>query len=169
MPTIEVVNVKKKNILEVIDTAKCPVPPLEVIKEPTIEVAETVEVEADVSRFYTVNAIALLKTALNDLGAYRIVKIIDDDVDYASSDNVTDAHKSFGITRHAVLAGDDVVVLTEGEMENPFWNWLDKPIFLGLNGMLTQTVPDVGFIARIASVLSPTKIYVQVHQCIIIG
>ena len=94
----------------------------------------------------------------------------DGKVYYASQQELTHMNKVLGITTGAVAMGANATIRAFGEMTEPSWNWtLDKPIFLGLNGLLTQTPPTTGFSLIIAFPTSATKIFVEIKDPILLG
>ena len=78
------------------------------------------------------------------LGGHRVVQTIANvGLMYASADQREDALRLVGVITSSVAAGEDVTVVTNGEVEEASWNWdTSKPVYLGLNGLLTQTVPE---------------------------
>lgn len=61
---------------------------------------------------------------------------------YASSDNLDHAPRVIGITTNAASINNEVLVLGIGEVTEPSWNWQPNlPIYLGLDGALTQEQP----------------------------
>lgn len=112
---------------------------------------------------------AVDRIAAQALGGHRVVKpVANGEVDYASHDVPTDGDLILGITKHAAVAGDTITVTTGGTMENTSWTWAIGPIYCGLNGVLTQTVPATGFMCRVAKALSPTVIFVNVEEAILL-
>lgn len=63
---------------------------------------------------------------------------------YASSYNLEHAQRVIGITTNAASIEGDVSVLSVGEITEPSWNWQPNiPIYLGLDGSLTQEQPSM--------------------------
>lgn len=81
-------------------------------------------------------------------------------VAYADSSNPTHNHDPVWLTTDAWTAGSTASLLADGQTTEPSWNWtLNEPIFLGLNGTLTQTVPPSAvFIRQIAEVIDAQTI-----------
>jgi hypothetical protein len=78
-----------------------------------------------------------------DLSGHRVVttdsvgKII-----YMSNDNVSHMNKFIGMTTQAALTGETINVRRYGTIDHSGWNFdVNKPVFLGLNGEITQTPP----------------------------
>lgn len=104
------------------------------------------------------------------LGGNRVVRTgFDGSVVYASSAILSDANSIIGITVGAANQNQDVIIQIFGELIEPSWNWVsDQSIFLGLNGLLTQTPPNTGFCIMIGTAVNPTKINVSIKQPIIL-
>lgn len=106
---------------------------------------------------------SLVRVAGVNLSGHRlVVPRSDGEVIYA--DNATVAHTSLPIwlTLGAALAGGSVTVVALGEVIEPTWAWTPEgSIYLGANGVLTQTVPSspARFIEQVAVAETPTSIY----------
>jgi hypothetical protein len=107
--------------------------------------------------------------AARDLSGHRVIKITVDGADYASSATVGDAHRVLGISMGAALQGSAVTVQTEGEMTEPSWNWdIEQPVFIGIDGALTQVSATTGYSLIVGIPVTSTTILVAVKQPIII-
>lgn len=84
---------------------------------------------------------------------------------YADSSTNTHSNKFFGVTTGAANVGTVVTVKIFGELTEPTWSWTpDQPIYLGNNGVLTQTVPispSSTFSLIIGVAVTATKIYIN--------
>ena len=102
-----------------------------------------------------------------DLGGQRVVKATTTGCTYA--DNGTDYNLALGFTVTSVTAGNEVAIRTSGEL-NGFSNLtVGQPIFLGTNGLLTQTAPTTGVYQQLGIAKSETSILVQIQQSIFLG
>ena len=109
-------------------------------------------------------------TAGVDLTASRVVVQINGVVSLASATNLDHINRVIGITKSAAAIGTDATIQFRSYMDEPTWNWdLDKLIFLGQNGMLTQSIPVIGFSQQLATVVSPTRILINIQEPIQIG
>lgn len=109
-------------------------------------------------------------TAGVDLTANRVVVQINGVVSLASATNLDHINRVVGITKSATAVGTDATVQFRSYMDEPTWNWdLDKLIFLGQNGMLTQSIPVIGFSQQLATVISPTRILINIQEPIQLG
>ena len=54
---------------------------------------------------------------------------------------------------------------TSGEMTNVGWNFTPgADLFVGLNGLITETAPTVGFSQRIGTARTPTTITIRLSE-----
>lgn len=105
-----------------------------------------------------------------NLGGNRVVYIADGRAFYADSDNLTCSNASVGITNGAAVLDDIINIQTSGYMQEPSWKWsTNLPLFLGVNGLLTQTMPTTGFSQIIGIVTSSIEIIIQIQPSIILG
>lgn len=90
-------------------------------------------------------------------------------VGYASSAVAADANSVLGITTGAAATGAAINVQASGEMTEVSWNWTPGlPVFLGTNGLLTQTPPVSGFQLVLGVAISPTKLAINIKQPIVL-
>lgn len=110
--------------------------------------------------------VVVLCTAGEALGGHRVVVLnADAEAVYASNAVPDHLHKVLGLTTGAVTLGAEATVQTGGEMIEPTWAWtLDAPIFLGENGLLTQTPPVSGFMLVVAFPVTATKIFIKLRE-----
>lgn len=104
---------------------------------------------------------AFIGTAAGALGGHRVVRGSRDTLSYASADDESHADDVQGLTLNAAGTGEAVTVQDSGEVTEPGWDWLPlEPVFLGLNGVLTQNPPpsavfqlQIGFASTSTSVV----------------
>lgn len=85
---------------------------------------------------------------------------------YASTDTLGNA-QVVGITMGAASSGAQVGVKTFGPLSDASWNWTKGPVFLGINGALTQTAPSGGaIIVQVGRALTATQLFVDVETTI---
>lgn len=102
-------------------------------------------------------------TALT-MSGHRFVVLDNDKAVYADRTTSDHAHRVIGMTTGASNAGS-VSVQTSGEHEEPTWSWtLGQPVFLSTTGFMTQTVPTFGFILIVGFPISATKLFIKIHQ-----
>ena len=96
------------------------------------------------------------------IGGHRAVVYVNGIIDYASNQTPTHATNVIGISMAAVNAGDTLSIKTIGLLVEPSWSWaVNTPIFVGTNGLLTQTPPTTGFTLIIAMPITPTTIFIK--------
>lgn len=99
-----------------------------------------------------------------DLSGHRVVRPQGDGtVVYASNSDLADATRPLWLTLGAALSGDPVTVQGLGLITEPSWNWSDAPIFLGVDGVLTQTPPALpaAFLLQLGAPDGATSLYYQ--------
>lgn len=109
--------------------------------------------------YVTVAAIAI--------SGHRVVGVNSEDkAEYVSCDNPADAFKAYGISTHAAEAGAEIEVLMSGEITEPAWNWNPgDPLFLGVNGFLTQTAPvSPEFYLIVGWAVTTTKMKIRIEE-----
>lgn len=99
------------------------------------------------------------------LSGHRVVTPqADGQLNYASNDNIAHLTAPLWITTGAVTPGSPVDVLMFGVMIEPSWSWTPGPVYLGANGVLTQTppaAPGALFLAQVGTATSPTSLFVD--------
>lgn len=97
------------------------------------------------------------------IGSHRVVNASGM---YANSNVLADAGEVVGISITA--SSTSISIRTAGPMIEGSWTWTAGPIYLGLNGMLTQTPPTTGFVLEVASAISATSIIINIKSPIFI-
>lgn len=107
-------------------------------------------------------------TAAIDLGGHRVVTLDGvGEARYADNTQSTHLHRVLGITLGAFNTGTLGTVMRLGEIIEPTWNWtLNQPIFLGTNGLLTQTPPvsPAVFLQIVGFPILPTSMFVDLRD-----
>ncbi|MFB0491934.1 hypothetical protein ABIE45_004520 [Methylobacterium sp. OAE515] len=102
--------------------------------------------------------------AAADLGGHRVVCAVPGGVDLASSDDAERAGAVIGLTTAAAVAGTAIPVVTHGPVAEPSWSFALGPVFLGLDGLLTQDPPATGCVLRIGRATAPTVLLVDLDE-----
>jgi hypothetical protein len=85
-------------------------------------------------------------------------------VGYASSDNPLHGDDTQGMTLGAAGMGETVNIQRVGSVTFNGWSWTQgEPIFLGLNGMPTQALPNNGFAQVVGHAEATDTIYLQLE------
>ncbi len=105
-----------------------------------------------------------------DLGGNRVVVANASGLAiYADRTEPTHASRVIGITQGAASEGAITQVQYLGEMIEPSWSWTPgAALYLGTNGLLTETCPSTGFALNIAFAITATKIVIHIGQPIIL-
>lgn len=115
------------------------------------------------------DATGLLKkqyTAGATLSGHRVVKMGGDGrVVYADQSTLYDADILLGVTLNAANEDDPVVVHLFGEAEEVSWSWtIHGSIYLGVNGLLTQTAPTSGALVRVGHATGTDSMFVDIDN-----
>lgn len=105
------------------------------------------------------------------IGGYRV--IVSDASGYALHADYTNLNHAsciLGVSTTAVTDNSTLTIRSSGFLEEATWNWtLYQPIYLGVDGVLTQTPPASGFIQIVANVITPTKLLINIKDPIVIS
>lgn len=103
-------------------------------------------------------------TAVGALSALRVIRVADGIPTYADSGTPEHGDTIVGIsTTSAGSSGGEISVRMSGQMSDASWAWAPGPIFCGPNGVLTQTVPNTGFVCQVAVAQDATTIVVGIQ------
>lgn len=115
------------------------------------------------------NSVVGTYLASEAIGGHIVVYQTASGVAIASSSSVAHASRILGLTNSAVSLGANVPVTLSGELIEPTWTFTEGlPIYLSVNGTLTQTPPSSGFILQMGVAVSPTKVSVSIKLPIIL-
>ena len=111
------------------------------------------------------------KMAGESLGGHRAVYAASDGkVCYADSSVPLGLHRTLGITTGAVISGEPATVQTYGRLFESSWNWtVGTPVYLGTNGVLTQTCPTTGFIQELGFPIDSKTLFISISLPIVLG
>lgn len=116
---------------------------------------------------------AVTRIASQNLSGHRVIKINAQGLlQYASSALLPDALRVFGITTAAASIGAPCPVVQRGEVVEPSWNWnVNLPIYLGSDGVLTQTPPSAlsaAFSLIVGHPISASSMFVNIGNPIVL-
>lgn len=105
------------------------------------------------------------------IGGDRVVTQWGNFLRYVDVTDPADIFNAVGITCGATNASEVAKVQRQGTKEDSAWNWeIGQPIYLGVNGILTQTVtPEFKFLRIVALPLTPTKIFIRLHPPVLLS
>jgi hypothetical protein len=105
-----------------------------------------------------------IATANTILSGHRCVVIDSGLAVYADKGTPSHATRVAGITRGAIASGASGEIQYGGEMSDPSFAFTPGAIYLGSNGLLTQTPPTSGFILEVAKALTSTRILINIQS-----
>lgn len=108
--------------------------------------------------------VLLTRTALAALGGHRVVTATGTgSLTYASNDTAGHLEVPLWLTLGAIAAGATGTVLAFGPVSEPSWAWTPGPLYLGTNGLLTQTPPSSPalFSVQVGYATSPTSAFFE--------
>lgn len=112
---------------------------------------------------------ALSLIAGTALGGHRAVRSLAGVAVYADCQALADANLVLGITQGAANSGAPVFVQVMGLMAEPSWSWVaDLPVFVGQEGVLTQTPPEAGYRLIVGAATSATQIHIGLKMPIVL-
>jgi len=96
-----------------------------------------------------------------DLGGHRAVYVDNGQAFYADHIDVNIPGQVIGVTRNAATAGLEVAVQYTGEMVESGWEFVPGPVYVGAIGALIQNRPAIGWVLKIGTALSPTRLLIE--------
>jgi hypothetical protein len=106
--------------------------------------------------------------ASENLSALRIVNL--NTGFYASNADLEAIYSPLGLMTSSVVSGDSAKALVFGELSDVSWNWVPSPIYLGIDGNLTQTLNgSESFILEVAKVKNSFTIMLEFKDIIILN
>lgn len=108
-------------------------------------------------------------TAAEAVGGHRAVVNTSSGIAYADADNLAHCGRVVGITTAAAGSGAPITFQASGKITEPSWSWApNADIWLGLNGLPTQTIPGAAvFAQRLGFALSPTEMWVELGEPVV--
>lgn len=129
----------------------------------TIEASFNQKIEAAIAAVELSGGSDDLRTGTSPtaLSGHRVVASVGGVIEYASNSNAATAFNIVGISTNA---GTDITYRTKGILNEPSWSWNDGPIFLGADGLLTQS-PDLSaaFSLQVGTALTSQQIQVSIQ------
>lgn len=113
---------------------------------------------------------AITLTASGALGGHRLVATDGaGGVMYASCDDTQVLPAVLGMTLHAATTGEAIAIRRIGEVDESSWAWTPgPPVYLGLNGVPTQTLPPGAIFGLIVGIpTTPTTLFMAPREPIL--
>lgn len=97
-------------------------------------------------------------TTGENIGGHRAISVLDGEAFHTDLSNPESVAAYIGISTSAVGVGDSITVTLAGEVVEPSWVWGTGVVWVGVNGVLTQTPPvsaaiQVGISTGVTSLL----------------
>lgn len=136
-----------------------------VVSEPVTQVIEVAPVaitvtSSETTPLITAQAVSALRAIATDASGNAV---------YADHNTASTRESIVGISTNAVGNGGTVHVRYTGVMTDPSWAFTRGPVFVGANGVLTQTAPATGYIRIVAYAIDADTVVVNVQPSIIVG
>jgi len=111
-----------------------------------------------------------VREASGSIGGQRaVIANTDGTISYADTQNLSHLGRVLGISAGAGNDGDDVLVIREGLISFSGWAWdTSLPVYLATNGLLSQNASTSGFSQIVGFAESPTDLYVNLREPIVI-
>lgn len=104
-----------------------------------------------------------------NLSGHRAIRVSNGLAYVADGSNAAQAGRAIGISTGAALLGDDVTIQTAGSITEPSWSWTDGPVFIGVNGILTQSLVGLAFVQQVGVSTSATSLDINPQLPILIS
>lgn len=124
-----------------------------------VQVISTVHKDTLVVNTGSVIPNVLRQLATRDIGGLRVLLA---DQSYADQSDETSFGKVIGISKGAVVTGEWLDIITSSELNGFTGLTPNELIYLGSNGLITQTVPTSGYIQQLGVALTSTSILVNI-------
>lgn len=92
------------------------------------------------------------------IGGHRGVWVDGAELAWLAKPDQASAVNTIGISVAAAASGERVQIRTAGQISEPSWSWSTGRVFLGADGLLTQTIPTSGYLVRLGIALGPTTL-----------
>lgn len=109
---------------------------------------------------------AVQRLAGESLSALRMVYELDGQVFVLSSADAAHIDLLLGLALTAAPAGNATNIQLIGAVDDAAWSWTPGPIWLGINGALTQTPPASGFDVRLGAAVSATRVILNIEEAV---
>jgi hypothetical protein len=106
--------------------------------------------------------------AAETISALKFVGVFDGGLRHIDPTNIDMRNAGIGVSKTSGAVGHMVTVSTDGVLADSSWSWDEKlPIFAGLDGALTQSVPiGVSFVQVVGVPAGPSAMKINVSDSI---
>lgn len=89
---------------------------------------------------------------------------------YCDATIASHANIAIGIsTMAATEFGADLSIQHAGILSEPSWNFMAGPVYVGVNGTLTQSLSECSFIQQVGVAITPTSIIVGLKPALVLS
>lgn len=108
---------------------------------------------------------AATKVAAENISAIKLLTLDNPtDVSLSTSDGSCPEATVFGVSRTSGSTGDNIEVITAGVLYDSSFNFpVNAPLFLGINGTITDTAPTTGYLTQIGTSGGPGLINININ------
>lgn len=117
-----------------------------------------------------INGGTIIVSAGEVIVAYDPIYVFNNQAFIASNSDLVNFDKFVGLAESSGNIGEDIIIRTEGEIQNPSWNWTNNSFIWLSNNTLTENFPTITpseyrqFVGR---AISPVKIIVNISEPIL--
>lgn len=108
----------------------------------------------------TTEAVTYIRDASVPLSGHRAL-VLNDDNEFEYADPTTVGNQPVFVSLNAASTGDPVTAVSEGFVIEATWNWSPGNVYLGTNGVLTQTAPSSGLLVVVGESTASDTMYVD--------
>ena len=139
-----------------------------------IEGDDVVIIENEIESFIETNETVVInqgniirRTAGQNLSGHKVISAASDGKALYADVNTVTTTAIIGISLNAALHNDTVNVQNSGTLQHSGWSFTpQEPVFVGLNGQLTQTPLNAAYSAEIGVAISPDTILINIQPII---
>lgn len=104
--------------------------------------------------------------AAQALGGNRVVVLTPSGAIYADNRSPSHANKIVGVTVGAASMGSNASIQAAGELDGFSALTPGDPVYLSIDGIITQTLPNSGFLSQIGVAKTSTKVLINIQPSI---
>lgn len=117
-----------------------------------------------------INSLSTISVVAGEnLGSNRAVMISNSTAMYVDGINAAHANKIIGITTGSATLGQPVIVQFASELDGFFGLDIGAAVYIQGSGILSTTLPTVGFIQQVGIALTTTRILINIQPSITLG
>lgn len=108
---------------------------------------------------------ATIKVATENISAIKVVTLDNPtDVSLATHDGTCPEATAFGVSRTSASTGGNLEIVTSGKLYDSSFNFpVNAPLFVGVNGSITDIAPTTGYLTQIGTSGGPGFITININ------